>query len=45
MNELISYFDDLDILSYENLENYIWESKLQTLIDVAIQVRTMFMAQ
>jgi|GEM_PF-899488 len=40
MNELISYFDDLDILSYENLENYIWESKLQTLIDVAIQVRT-----
>jgi len=40
MNELISYFDNLDILSYENLENYIWESKLQTLIDVAVQVRT-----
>lgn len=40
MNELISYFDDLDILSYENLEKYIWESELQMLIDVAVQVRT-----
>lgn len=39
MNELITFLDDLGLLSYENLENYIWKSKLQYLIDGAIQVR------
>ena len=39
MNQLISYFNEINILTHEKLEDFIFSSELNVLINFAIEVR------